>query len=469
MEEDPNDSSPLLQLIPRNRMSSRQKALLLAENDGDSSPPLYGFLGEPTDLQQMQCKNFLGSCIWRENGSIIYFNNHHCEPFLERYLLLLLSNHDQKDHLYCAVYGETDAAIAETATFFLSLPDAWHTYFTIYSLDNSFDFGALQLPQLIRILKSNPQRRIRLFGGTFSEDQAVILASRPHCLHLELGREFSFHDGGMAFVSALGNRTTSFGTLVLMYERHGYPFNNFPLNRFFELQNAFDKLEICGISPGCAMLPLVTHVNTLVYRVHAQLLPPDDFEDLEIDPKDITLQLFLDDGDDWHEIVIAFLKQVAAAGHVERLCLSLSGDRSLQLDHDEAAPVAKALILCIKRNPKLRCLDLSETAQLIDWRPHLQGIFEVLETHTSLRKFVVKDRTWKQLHYTWLAQLLTRNCNITVLNDKGRMCSNGSTIDKIYAERRNASTSQPGINDPPGSSSLEAQPTKPRKRKTRMH
>lgn len=124
-----------------------------------------------------------------------------------------------------------------------------------------------------------------------------------------------------------------------------------------------------------------------------------------------------------------------------------------------------------KRSPKLRSLDLSEIAYLIDWRPHLQGIFEALETHTSLRKFVVKDRTWKQLHYTWLAQLLTRNRNITVLNDKGRICSNGSPIDKIYVDRRlqrNALTSQPGVIDLPGSSSSESQPIQPRKRKTRM-
>jgi hypothetical protein len=61
--------------------------------------------------------------------------------------------------------------------------------------------------------------------------------------------------------------------------------------------------------------------------------------------------LFLDDDDEWHEVDIAFLKQVAAAGHVERLCLSLLGDCPRQLDHDEGAPVAKALIRSINAVP----------------------------------------------------------------------------------------------------------------------
>jgi hypothetical protein len=74
MEGDPNDSSPLLQLIPSNRMSSRPRALLLAENGDDSSPPQYQFLEDPTDLQQMDYQNYPNSCIWRERIARSYFS-----------------------------------------------------------------------------------------------------------------------------------------------------------------------------------------------------------------------------------------------------------------------------------------------------------------------------------------------------------------------------------------------------------
>ncbi|GAX17691.1 hypothetical protein FisN_10Lu411 [Fistulifera solaris] len=124
-----------------------------------------------------------------------------------------------------AIYGTSDAAIAETATWFWSLPHfkgrkkaGLEIGYCRFDGVPSFDFAALQPEQLARILDANPQRMITIDEGTWTVQQAVVLATRSYPLRLTFGRkigDFNFVDNGTAFVEALAKRKSLFGIYAL--------------------------------------------------------------------------------------------------------------------------------------------------------------------------------------------------------------------------------------------------------------
>ena len=135
---------------------------------------------------------------------------------------------------------------------------------------------------------------------------------------------------------------------------------------------------------------------------------------------------------------------MAELGHFERLSFAMGrGHRSRQqLEVNKVAHVAEALTRAANMNPNLKYLDLSDTGthdseHCVNWVPHFPMIFKAVEMHKGLRTLVVRNYPLyddsNRPDYSLLERLLSRNRNITVLDDSGNRISNGTSIDKLYA------------------------------------
>lgn len=466
---------PLLQLISRDRLSSQQKAFL--QKKSSKRLPVYKLLREPTHFDEFDWKKRRRIAICRENGTVICVSHGFFEPCSERCVAFELDTVGEYC-LYCAIYGETNTAIAETITFFWSLKHSVNARTTLrvsvkrYRFESIFDFAALQPDQLACILDSNPARYFAVPTGILSAEQSVVLATRPYPLQLELqGDGFAFNDEGTAFVDALEKRQSSFGLLYIIRHQPGTPFGSDNLQRLVE----FDIFETLGIyfpDKQRALVPFLAKAAAVDYRVDARHFQPEDFESLHIATNDLTVNFFLDgefdqiDDDDyggdyyfndteWDRILISLFDRVAQLGHLERLCFSVHNrldqfdffedpyEFETPFDVDKVAPIAAALVRAIEGNPKLSHLDLSKSiCKYLDWGPHLPTIAEAMEGHESLRGFIVQAKyefaddhseSSTQPDYSWLERLLSRNRNITVLDGSADMISDGAKIDDLYA------------------------------------
>lgn len=116
--------STLIERISETLLSAQQKALL-----GDVKDlPMYRLLREPSQLHKIiNWKKYSKMSIWRDNGTLICLLS--CKDtyraiFLEerrRYVSFLIYDQIGTLRLHGAIYGDTNTAIAETATFFWSL------------------------------------------------------------------------------------------------------------------------------------------------------------------------------------------------------------------------------------------------------------------------------------------------------------------------------------------------------------
>ena len=151
------------------------------------------------------------------------------------------------NEMNCVIDGKTWAATAETATFFFSLKDGEdvHIQLGFFSslIQLEFDFTVLRPEQLAQFLDANRLQDLRFPAGNFSAEQSAILATRPSPLKLDLGL-IQFIDDGTAFVDALEERQSSFGTRRI--QSFGYGHDNFSadnLRRLFNLE-IIEKLGV---------------------------------------------------------------------------------------------------------------------------------------------------------------------------------------------------------------------------------
>ena len=221
--EQPSTTEDILELIPKDNLSQEQKDRgldVLAEK-----LPIYKFSREPIHLDDIDWKKHKTIAIWRENDTVIHVCDGLGMKFVskERSFSFDLCHVGERYALQCAIYGKTDAAIAETATFFWCLKHPGQAYatldvkyhFNFWSGDrnDNFDFAAIEPEQLAHIMDSNPTRRLALRSGAWSPEQSITFATRPYPVHLSTSNAFALQDGGTAFVDALENRQTSFGAL----------------------------------------------------------------------------------------------------------------------------------------------------------------------------------------------------------------------------------------------------------------
>ncbi|GAX17677.1 hypothetical protein FisN_10Lu394 [Fistulifera solaris] len=324
------------------------------------------------------------------------------------------------------------------ATFLWSLQDSGGLYIRGRHL---LDWKAFQPKQWRQILQAQPA--LHLQTGTWTPAQSRVLAMYASCLHFGempvTGGEVAFHDDGMAFVQALAKRKTPFRCLSVQT----MPWSHENLRRLLQ-QDIFEKLVLPKLEEkDCVLLPLSTKVDALNYTIDAALVQPEDFVNLDIAARHLTIRFFLlYAGPDWGESVASFLKRVAELGHFEHLCIKLT-----DLAHRrnlEPAETAQALVDVIRGNRSLKHLDLSG----LDWMfsldvgassavPPMKQVWDAIEEHSESRTVTLgiysPDRIQRIVEYASLERLLSRNRNVTVIDKEGKRISNGSTIDKLYA------------------------------------
>jgi hypothetical protein len=186
--------------------------------------------------------------------------------------------------------------------------------------EHAFDLTALQPEQLQRILNANPTRKYELYTGEWTPAQSAVLASRPFPLHMTFFGRFELQDEGTAFVDALQQRTSPFGSLQF----YGSPFNDPNLERLLQLENTFQRLSPLGLDPKFNRLALSTKVNALDYKFCVKHFQLNDFDTLSIATKDLSVDLYIGKEDPWKEILIAFFHRLSALGHLEKFNLKTS-------------------------------------------------------------------------------------------------------------------------------------------------
>ncbi len=413
----------MLELIPENQKTPQQKIFRRWRYGNDV--PLYRLTRELSSLDEIDWEKYGEFAIWRDNGTVICVCKYAFDSFVYSAVCFRLSRvgkHDISGAIFGLIVDDfggfskkeinemIDDNIAETAAFFWSLKDsnADDKRLEIDRFDemSRFNFAALHSDQLAAILDANPRRQFELQNGTWSAEQAVILATRPFSVKLKLSdsplsvmeSRFRFRDKGAAFVNALEKRNSSFGSLALSFlNTTDIPFSVPNMERLLKCQ--FDKLEIGVMHQDLALLPFASNTAALDYKIDSDNFDSRDFYSLQIVAKDIDLTVVVNgDRDDywnWDTLLIAFLNRVATLGHFERLGVSArywheDQEGWARYKTKRVALVAEALVDAIRANPKLSCLDLSDTESIVKWGPHLEIIRKAIENHEASPTFLVR-------------------------------------------------------------------------------
>ncbi|GAX26673.1 hypothetical protein FisN_2Hu387 [Fistulifera solaris] len=446
-------NGPLLELISKENMTPRQKALLPAIYRGRL--PMYRLLREPTHLDEFDWENNQNAMLWFENGSLLCW--YRAASFFEEHdYCFMISDADESSHkffLECAVHGESEAKILETVTFLWSLQqlEGSRTRLTVSQssvddADYEFNFATLQPEQLARILDANPSRRFFFSQGLWSPEQAVVLTSRPNTTDLCIidgcfeNVAFAFEDDGTAFVRELEKRKSSFGTLCIDVDEGKIPFSRTNFRRLFEL-DVIDKLEIGILVKELVLLPFSAKAKAVSYKIRSDSMQPTEFEALEIVPKDLHIKFYVDAADkEWDALPIAFLNRVTALGDFEKLSFLIfrRGQGRQRFHAKKVEQVAKALLRAINANPNLQYLNVGSTLyedpkSCLHW--DVQPLFNAVAAHPGIKTLVVGDYPSGNdpANYSLLEALLSRNRNLVVLDRKCNRISNGTSVDKLYA------------------------------------
>lgn len=455
------ETEPVLERIPQEQLTARQTALLPIQMGGVFIP-IYRFLRDPTHLEELDWKSFEKLYIWRENQTVICLSNHTLASYPLRHVSFVLY-HNQQYLFKGAIYGLSDDTIAETVTFFWSIPcgtesriDWGHTGLFGFSITN------LRNEQLTRILDANPRRLWEISSGRWSAEQTVLFANRPGLLNVRWTSspmDLSFEDHCTAFVNALEQRQSSFGSLGLTFDDPDeLPLSDENLRKLLQLDQVFQRLTLFRLPPEMNQLPLSARVQTLEYLIEARCYEPSDFTSLPIVAKELILMTILDAVEYWDRLIVAFFDRLAELGHFEKLDFSLRSYLfRLEVDDDASSKVAAAVIRVIRNSPNLTHLDISGMHWIWQWNSDLQSILQALEEHPSMRTLTLKAPPWdldsdnnetdeeddekedegrkdlaKYPGYSWLAHLLTRNRHMEVLDCDDQRITDGSCIDDLY-------------------------------------
>ncbi|GAX17704.1 hypothetical protein FisN_10Lu423 [Fistulifera solaris] len=431
MQPESHKNDPILQLVPLDNLSTLQMAFRL--DVFGQFTPIFQFVREPTRLDAIDWEKYPKMAIWRENGTLISIGDD--ESFTNRKKLSFTLEKVGKHSLLCEIYGNfDDAAMAETAAWFWSLqhPEGGSLFINHAGREMQphcvFDYSILQPEQLARILDSNPMRHLHLQTGNG-------LQNNPLCSHRD--------HKGTAFVDALKQRDSRFGSLRINCAPDMMPFSRDDLQQLLQLENVFEKLTLNSVEEDLVLLPLSAKVRVLKYDLDGYGIRGADLDSIDIAARDLDLRFDFQCNYNWVEVLTSFFNRVASLGHFEKLRLSV-GHSVDSICFEQTIPIVQALKRAVGSNPKLMCLDLSDIQFLFDWPEHFAEIFQSLEVHNELRTLVLSsypptyydEEPDYQAYYSILERLLFRNRNITVVNESGKVCSNGTSIDRLYAMHR---------------------------------
>lgn len=116
----------ILELIPEEHWTSEQEEFHYTVYHFPDRLPLYKFKREPTYLEELDWDRKFA--IWLDNGNLICIGNNAFMQYWGQNLSLRMHHVGKCKLLECTIYGMTDAAVAETATFFCSLTKLVSSY-----------------------------------------------------------------------------------------------------------------------------------------------------------------------------------------------------------------------------------------------------------------------------------------------------------------------------------------------------
>ncbi|GAX21810.1 hypothetical protein FisN_30Hu009 [Fistulifera solaris] len=428
----------LLEIIPPCRRTPAQVPHWFKGKD--SSPLTYKLLRAPHSLGEFnQYQQSLA--IWCDNGTLVYVSPCGLDDFpndRQEYLSLEFGDKSPSIH----IVGRWGPAVARTAAFFMELEDITEAR-SQFEIINSrsggrLDFCPAQSLCFTRLFQGAPARHLYINSLTMSAEQSVVLAAQTQSIHLTL-MNCIFDDWGTAFVDALQNRQQSFGSLTIESNTESLsaswektPFSSSNLRRFLQV-DTIKHLTLPAMSGEFALLPFSTKLDQLDYKITFAALLDVDIQDLQIAARKLSLTISF--GTFPTELILSFLRRVAALGHF--IELKLGFDNHFYDKDSIPACVAEEMSRVIAANRNLEVLDLCDYARYLNWGPHLEKLFEGIRDHEGLRvlKLNVSISAFGQ-HFSYLRQLLSQNRNIVVINEDGNLYSDGLLIDMLYALNR---------------------------------
>ncbi|GAX25601.1 hypothetical protein FisN_28Hh073 [Fistulifera solaris] len=467
-EEEELWEEPLV-FIPHNLPSTSRYKELQKELCGRNETRLFAFSREIHSIVDIDWEMYLENdinpeiMIYFDNATFLRVSDDSRGKFVIKKRAFVFSIYiggNSTDYLDCAVFGKTDAAILETATFVCSLPQPEHPKASLRfnrSLTDCtscfpfiVDFAALREDQLLQILETNPKKQVELEIGSWSLEQAKILTSRPFPLSLKLTRAregwtgVGPKDDGTELIDLLEKRQSRFGSFAVHCTEHGkMTMSHSNLVRLMKLDGIFDKLIVGSLCGASMFLPFTAKADVVEYEIDVRTFRPRDFDSLIIETKNLTLMFFAGHSNISGEEMVSFLHRAAQLGHFEGLGIS-----SLRYRQNDAAPTVQALIQAINGNPKLTRLSLLGMSFLFTSGPHLQDFFRAIAEHDSLHSVTLhpyppvsglhlEDDEYDRLcqsYYSALEGLISRNRKLIVVNDWGDKITNGTTIDELYSQ-----------------------------------
>jgi hypothetical protein len=456
-----------LVFIPNGPLSTSRYKELQRELCGRNETKLFALSRKVNSLDEIDWEIYLENdinpeiAIYFDNETFLRVSDESRGQFIIRKRAFVFSIYigvTRTRYLDCAVFGKTDAAILETATFFCSLPQPEHPKASLrfnHCLTDCtscypfiVDFAALREDQLIQILETNPKKQVDLEIGSWSPEQAKILTSRSYPLNLKLTRAregwagFGPKDDGTELINLLEKRQSRFGSLAVHCSEYGnMTMSHSNLKRLMKLEGILDKLTVGLLSDESVFLPFTAKADALEYEIDVRSFQPRDFDSLYIETKNLTLIFCANYSNSLDEGLISFLYRTAQLGHFEGLGVSTRRYRTI-----DAAFIGQALLQAINGNAKLTRLSLVGTGFLFTSGPHLQDIFRAIAEHESLHKVTLhpyppvseldfEDDEYERLcqpYYSALEGLLSRNQKLIILDDRGEKIANGTTIDELY-------------------------------------
>ena len=438
---------------------------VLRASDG-STGPMYKLQRCPVSINEFS--NYeRNTILWMENGTMVllnFFPSYSREhPNMNKPHIQLLFNHDNKeDMISFLIRGKCKESVAETATFLWDLKhERTNKSASVFIGANHrrMDMGIFQTDQFARLFDANPTRHIIFHHCTLPAEIAGVLLVRPHLVDLVLNYS-KFSDDGIAFLSSIGHRQSSFGALALEES----VLEESEMRVLFQHLHLFTRLELPSL-PGDLFLQAITSpVESISLNVDFTKhdLSRIDFSSIDIVAEEVGLNVGVCDHVEYPTaFVVAFLRRVAQLGHFQALALRHDHPLFTKVMPEE---VGKELLKALAANPQLRVLDLGREVfyseefwgplnpvdNYVHWGAHLKDLLHLMEDHAALKTFKIPSYPTEQdAEYSWLRQLLRRNRNIRVIDRFEKLVTDGASIDQQYALNRFACCHEPLKGEPP--------------------
>ncbi|GAX18840.1 hypothetical protein FisN_26Hu142 [Fistulifera solaris] len=405
-------------------------ASCLARWDEGGEAPTYKLQRDPVELEEFKQYNH-GVVIWRENDTLTFIAPYNNDSYASDDSLRSLSLEFYALHLTLHIVGETEAAVTETAEYFLSFETLTDEPSTLEVSGDSFGVNLSTISALCfkRMLEMDPLRVLEFQQVTFSAEQSMLLATYATRLRLE---QCMFEDEGTAFVDALESRQSAFSLLRM---EGAIPFNEDNLKRLFEVE-VIDRLDFPyneGNEISCQVFS--AKVNSLVLYIYFTPSMVIDLASVNITAKKLTLDLDVEDCETFPaEPILSLFRRFSAFKHFEEIRIDMSVS-----DFDtEIIPscVAYALANVIVFNTDLQILELNGHT---NWDEHVATLLHALKHHKGIRALELRifdEDIAFGVDFIHLRELLFCNRDITVFDGGGEIITDGCFIDALYSLNR---------------------------------